>query len=83
MNEVYRISHKMPNWMRAALANEGIPIEFSYDELTDEQKFMVVVLTEICKLVEAGILKVSFDPKKDSMPRFSLTEKGLKEFAEE
>ena len=81
-NEVYRISHKMPNWMRAALAHEGIPVEFSLEELTDDQKSTIVVLTEVYKLVEAGILKVTFDPKKDSAPQFSLTEKALKEFAE-
>ena len=81
-NEVYRISHKMPNWMRATLAHEGIPVEFSLEELTDDQKSTIVVLTEVCKLVEAGILKVIFDPKKDSVPQFSLTEKALKEFAE-
>jgi len=75
MNEVYRISHKMPNWLRAEFANARIPIEFSYEELTDEQKFTVAVLIEIYKMVEDGVLEVIFDPKRDSVPRYRLKQK--------
>ena len=79
MNEVYRISHKMPNWLRAEFADVGIPIEFKYEELTDEQKFTVAFLTEIYKLVEDGILEVIFDPTKDSVPRYRLKQKEAEE----
>jgi len=69
----------MPNWARASLANVGINIEFTEEELTEDQKEEVVFINSMIGLVKDGFVNVFYDPKTDVQPEFSLTDKGVKE----
>jgi len=68
----YVITSKMSAWMRAYLAEMGIPREFTIDELTPEQKEAIVIALAIEELERKGKVEVIYDPEYCPSPRVRL-----------
>lgn len=60
---------KLPTWFLLELDDSGIPLNFKWEDLTEEQKLDLEVITALWELVKKGLVEVRINPI-DNMPEY-------------
>jgi hypothetical protein len=77
-DQIWRITDKMPAWMRQFLAVSGFNKEFTLRELTEDQMFELEMAERLGALEREGSIRVIFDHTKHREPLIEATEEGMK-----
>ena len=58
---MYKITYRMPAWMREFLADHGLEGEFSLSKLSKEQWLAIDLAERLCQQEMSGLICVTYD----------------------
>ena len=76
IDEVCRVTGRMPEWMQQYLADKGIEGEISFSKLSKEQCLALDLADRLCQQEMKGLINVIYDPHINSEPQAELTDQA-------
>jgi hypothetical protein len=80
MDDICRVTSRMPEWMREYLAEKGIESQFSPSTLTIEQCLAVELAERLLQKEVNGLIRVTYDPQIDPEPKVEITDYAKDEY---
>lgn len=77
VDDICRVTGRMPEWMREYLADKGIEGEFSFSKLSKEQCLALDLADRLCQQEMKGLINVTYDPHINSEPQAELTDQAI------
>ena len=76
IDEVCRVTGRIPEWMQQYLADKGIEGEISFSKLSKEQCLALDLADRLCQQEMKGLINVTYDPHINSEPQAELTDQA-------
>ncbi|MCW4045219.1 MAG: hypothetical protein NWE94_06860 [Candidatus Bathyarchaeota archaeon] len=80
VDDVCRVTGRVPEWMQEYLADQGIEAQFSLSSLTKEQFLALELAERLLQKEMNGLIRVTYDPQKHPEPQAELTDSAKNEY---